>query len=174
MNDQWRLVGKIKEAHGLKGDIYVLIFSGDSSWLKTLKEFAIAPTEKDSKKTFEIEKAKVFKNGFILKPKGINDRNESEKLKGQMFFVPSDLLKSKEGERIFLAEILNFEVYNFDQLIGPIVGFSSNGPQDLLVIKFQDHEVEIPFVEAFIRDLDFDSKKLLMELPEGLLELDSE
>ncbi|WP_374073319.1 hypothetical protein [Bdellovibrio bacteriovorus] len=29
-----KLVGKIREAHGLKGDLYVLIFSGDISWAK--------------------------------------------------------------------------------------------------------------------------------------------
>ena len=175
MKDNWKLVGKIKEAHGLKGDLYVLVFSSDVSWLGQLKEFALAASEsKENQRSFKAEKAKPFKQGFIVKANGISVRNESEKLKGQLFFIPGDLLKSKQGERIYLSEILNFQVFNFKKLIGPIVGFSSNGPQDLIVVKYNDQDVEIPFVEAFIRDLDFDGQKLMMELPEGLLELGSE
>ena len=34
-----KLVGKVREAHGLKGDLYVLIFSGDISWAKKMKSF---------------------------------------------------------------------------------------------------------------------------------------
>jgi 16S rRNA processing protein RimM len=69
---------------------------------------------------------------------------------------------------------LNFQVYNFQNLIGAIVGFSSNGPQDLIVVNYNGKDIEIPFVEAFICDLDFDHKKLMMELPEGLLDLGAE
>ena len=36
-----KLVGKIREAHGLKGDLYVLIFSGDITWAKRMKKFAL-------------------------------------------------------------------------------------------------------------------------------------
>ena len=34
-------VGKVREAHGLKGDLYILIFSGDISWDKRMKQFGL-------------------------------------------------------------------------------------------------------------------------------------
>jgi 16S rRNA processing protein RimM len=94
LKDNWKLVGKIKEAHGLKGELYVLVFSGDVSWLGKLNDFAISTDETAPKQIYKCEKSKPFKNGFILKAVEVTDRNQSEKLKGQLFFVPDDLLKS--------------------------------------------------------------------------------
>ena len=36
-----KVIGKVKEPHGLKGDLYIMVFSGDVSWLPKLKSFAL-------------------------------------------------------------------------------------------------------------------------------------
>lgn len=171
--NQYRKVGKIKDAHGLKGDVYVLIFSGDTSWVKELKSFALGADE-HSLKNYTVEKAKAFKDGLMLKAEGISDRNQSEELKGKMFYIPEDLLVSDEGETIFLNEIENFDFYSGDEKVGVIVGFSSNGMQDLLVVEKISNKktVDVPFVEDFIEEIDFDNRKVIMTLPPGLLDLD--
>lgn len=173
--NQYRKVGKIKDAHGLKGDLYVLIFSKDTSWLKQLTTFALGPDESNLK-TYTVEKAKVFKDGLMLKPKDVTDRNQSEALKGQMFYIPEELLVSDEGETIFLDEILNFDFYSGDENIGVITGFSSNGFQDLLIVKKtkDQKDAEVPFVEDFIENIDFENRRVIMNLPEGLLDLTEE
>ncbi len=171
---QWLKIGKVKDAHGLKGDLYIIIFSKDISWLKQVESFALAPVENEAKKTiFEIEKIKAFKDGVMLKPKNILDRTQAEFLKGQLFYLPAEIFESDEGETIFLREILGFTVIDQnDQILGPIKDFSTNTMQDLLVVELTSGKrVEIPFVEEFIVDLDFDNKKLHMDLPEGLLDL---
>jgi 16S rRNA processing protein RimM len=168
MSENWKQVGKIKEPHGLKGELYVLIFSGDTSWVKELKVFKL------NDQVYSVERVKPFRDGLLLKPKEIVDRNQSEAVHGFDFLIPGELLVSKKGDTIFLSEILGFEVFNQDSLVGPIIKFSSNGPQDLLVVAFQGRQVDIPFVHAFIRDIDFPLRRVMMELPEGLLELGSE
>jgi len=160
----WKTVGKVKEAHGLRGELYILVFSGEVSWLPGLKTFQL------NSKSFEIQAARVFKKGLLIKPKDINDRTQAEALHGQAFSIPEDLLVSKKGETIFLNEILNFQVIDKGQSLGPITGFSSNGAQDLLQVQTIWGPVEIPFVEAFIKDIDYVAKIVSMDLPEGLLE----
>lgn len=170
-----KLVGKVKEAHGLRGELYILIFAGDISWLKKLQNFELRPKGSELEgNTYDIEKVKPFKDGFILKTAAFADRTAAEKMKGQDFLVSEDLFVSKPGETIFLKEILEFMVKNVAQEnIGPIKGFSSNGVQDLLVVQTAKGPVEIPFVEAFIKKIDFKHKTLVMDLPEGLLDLES-
>lgn len=169
----FQLVGKVREAHGLKGDLYVLVFSEDISWLKKLTHFELK-TKSGTVTTYQVERVKPFKKGFIVKAEGIDDRNASEIMKGQEFFIPSDLLVSKPGETIFLGEIMDFTVKNLTQeKIGHIVGFSSNGPQDLLVVETGKGRIEIPFVEAFIKKIDFKHQSIIMDLPEGLLDLEN-
>lgn len=167
-SESWKQVGKVKEPHGLKGELYVLIFSRETSWCKDLKSFKLGD------KVYTVERAKPFRDGLLLKPKELSDRNQSEAVHGLDFSIPAGLLVSKKGETIFLSEILGFEVYNQGSLVGPITQFSSNGPQDLLVVAYQTREVEIPFVQPFIVEILFAEKRIMMELPEGLLELGNE
>jgi 16S rRNA processing protein RimM len=172
----WRLVGKIKEAHGLRGDLYVLIFSGEAAWKDELTEFCLAKDESlVNKKIFQVEKSKAFKKGLMIKPQGVPDRTAAELLKGQLFFIPENLLVADEGDSIFLEEIEGFQVLKQSgESIGPIVGFSTNTFQDLLVIKtINGKHVEVPFVDAFVVDIDHEAKQVIVDLPDGLLELDT-
>jgi 16S rRNA processing protein RimM len=171
---QWTKIGKVKDAHSLKGDLYVLVFSKDISWLKDIDCFALAAAEKENdKKIFEIERIKAFKDGVMIKPKGIDDRTQAEALKGRLFYLPEELFESDEGDTIYLKEILGFQVLDQEQkVIGKIVEFSTNTLQDLLVVEMSSgKKVEIPFVDDFILELNFDEKTLQMDLPEGLLDL---
>lgn len=163
----WQLIGKIKEAHGLKGELYVLVFAKDTSWAKQLKVMQI------SGKTYNVIRAKAHRDGLIVACEGVTDRNASEALRSLEVSIPSDLLVSRKGETIYLKEILGFMVINNDVEIAAIESFSSNGPQDLLVVSYQKMRVEIPFVEAFIQRIDFEKKEVHMDFPEGLLELGS-
>ncbi len=169
-----KLVGKVMDAHGIRGDIYCLIFSGDVSWCDQLNELQLHLNGKPH--AFEIQKLKPFKRGFIATLKGFTDRNRAEEFKGAELWVDEGVFKSEDGEAMFLSELLNFELTDKQLgLIGRIEDFSSNGIQDLLVVKSKNAEVfEIPFVKEFVLDIDFESKKMMVDLPEGLLEINKE
>ena len=170
-----KLVGKVREAHGLKGDLYVLVFSGDISWAKKMKSFTLKKKNEEEAYEFEVERIKPFKKGIIVKGKGIADRTAAEGLEHSEFFIAEDLLVSAPGERIFLNEIQNFKLKDAEQvLLGEIVSFSSNGVQDLLVVKTtDDKKVEVPFVDEFIKKIDFKHQTVVMDLPEGLFDLEN-
>jgi len=171
---EMKLVGKVKDAHGLRGELYVLIFSGEAPWAKKLKNFELRSPKTGETVVFDVEKMKPFKQGLILKPTTMADRNAAEAVKGFEFYIPSDIFVSKPGETIYLNEILGFMVKNpAQENIGSIKAFSSNGAQDLLVVEAEKGSVEIPFVEAFIRKIDFKHKTVVMDLPEGLLDIEN-
>lgn len=170
-SNAWKLVGKIKDAQGLKGEVYVLIFSGEMEWKSKLRSILLSTEETPEQgQEFEVTKAQNHKTGLILKLKGIENRNQSEELKGKLLFISSEHFVSKKGERIFLNEILGFQVFDGDRAVGEIVQFSSNGPQDLLVIEQNQKKYDIPFVEAFLVEIDFKNRIVKMNLPEGLLD----
>jgi 16S rRNA processing protein RimM len=171
-------VGKVKDAHGLKGDLVVLIFSRDVSWLSNLTQFALLPSHLEGSeqwKYFKLESAKPYKEGLRLKPEGVVDRTQAEALKGSLFYIPAELLESEEGEPIYLSEIEGFAIVNpAGEKLGVIVGFTSNRAQDLLVVeKSSGGQAEIPFVEDFIVEIKFEDGVICMELPEGIWDLQS-
>ncbi len=172
---QLQLIGKIKDAHGIQGELLLIIFSkAHEPWLK-LQEVFLAPDEKQTPALQKIQSLRNAKLGLIVRFPGVLTRNQAEALKGQLVFVAVESFKSQPGERLFLREILGFEVFDNGRLIGKISGFSSNGPQDIILIHQpgQRAPVEIPFVEDFIVKLDQKNKILKMDLPEGLIEVNS-
>ena len=191
-SEEWMSVGKIKEASGLGGSFYVLLFVDSGDWVEKFQEIRLVHDERasvkgdgsqrnmsdDQKIILEVNQRRPHKKGLVLKCEGVSDRNQSEALLGKVVQVRSDFFVSDPGEPLFLREVLGFQVFDKSNEIGVVSGITSNGPQDLLVVTHvvsPDSQVKkeylIPFVEAFLVQVDFDKKKIEMNLPEGLLEL---
>ena len=165
-------VGKVKDAHGIKGELFIVLFAGEAFWLSKLKSLRLVPAEDKTGEVlnFDIKSARLHKNGLIVKTLTIKDRNEAESYKTRLLEVPEEFLVSEKGEEIFLREIEGFQVITKAQgKIGPIVGFGSNGEQDLLIVKTAKGEFEIPFVEPFVDEIDYEAKEIHLDLPVGLL-----
>lgn len=177
----WSLVGKVREAHGLKGEVFIVTFAKSADWAEGLKKIGFeTKTEKgpnESKTLFsefteyKVKRRKAHKVGLIAQLEGVEDRSAAEALKGALVSIPSDLLTSKVGDRIFLKEVEGFEMMDAaSKKSGTVVGFSSNNAQDLLEVKIGKEVHLVPFVPQFLVRILWDEKKIEMRLPEGLLE----
>jgi 16S rRNA processing protein RimM len=158
--------GWVRDAHGLKGELYIQLAAKKADWLDSFEEFWLET--RDGRKGFSVERAKPHKDGLIVKSDKIQDRTQAEALKGADFLIPTAYLDAAEGETIFLKQIEGFRLRNGENEMGVIVGFASNGAQDLLTVKTATKEILVPFVADFIRQIDFDNRVVIMELPEGL------
>ena len=89
---------------------------------------------------------------------------------GHFVYVPENFLVSKEGEEIFLREVLGFEVMDKQRgEVGKVVGFSGNAMQDILIIKNELGTYEVPFVSPIHLETDKKNKTLFMDIPQGLV-----
>ncbi len=165
-------VGKIKDAHGIKGEVFVYLFSEESPWLDQLSELNLGDSKENPRgdAIHSIEKMSAHKDGYIVRLKSITTRNQSELLKGKFIFIPEEWLVSNKGEEAYLLEFLNMSVFNKGERIGQVIEFDTNGTQDLLVVETEKGEVLIPLVQAFVESIDFEAKILKLNLPEGLVE----
>ncbi len=162
-------VGKIKDAHGIRGELFVVLFAGEAAWLDQLETLRLVPEAGGPEQTFAVKSARAHKNGLIVKSADIKDRNQAETLKGLIVEIPESFMVSEPGEAIYLREIQDFMLRNRGEDVGRIVKFSSNTVQDLLVVKAAGGEYEIPFVEDFVTDIDYEARVVDMDLPHGLL-----
>lgn len=189
IEENYRVVGRVKDAHGLKGEIWVVLFAGVADWLDSMKDdgkYLLSKKEslqglsESDLATFPIKGARAHKNGVILQSTTVKDRTAAEGYKGHFLVIPEDYLVAEEGESYFLSEIEGYRVIENKREIGVITGFSSNVAQDLLQVtlvkgaregvKAKD-VIEIPFVEELVTDVDDDAKQIQVELPEGLIEV---
>ncbi len=175
--NQWHLIGKVHSSQGVRGQIFVLLFPETNPWLKKWKTLVLSVTDDPHgiKKEYPIQRvqphSKQGKSGFILTLENITDKDIADSLAKMFVWIPEDFLVSKKGEEIYLREIENFMVHDKERgAVGPIVGFSSNGPQDLISVQTASGTYDVPLVKAFIVKIDFEQKTIYMDIPQGLLE----
>lgn len=170
-------MGWIKSAHGIRGEVYVQLYAEHADWNPhELKTLHLLEPKQSTLKSRMVKVCRPHKQGLIVALDGIDDRNQSEVMRSSGVYIPETALEAEPGERIFLKQILGFKLCDPDgKNLGEIIGFSSNGVQDLLHIKRENGaEALVPLVDKFIVNIDFDKQQVKMDLPQGLLTLEEE
>jgi 16S rRNA processing protein RimM len=110
---------------------------------------------------------------MVLKFEGVDSIEDAERLKSAEIQIPAEDRTKLEDGSVYVSDLLECSVIVDGREIGKVanVDFGA-GEAPLLVIK-GDKEYLIPFVEAFVKEQDLKGKRIEMQLPEGMLELDA-
>ena len=176
-DNEWLVVGLITSTHGINGKIKVKSLSDfEERFIKPGKRWI----QKEKEVPLELELTSGFKQpgkeAFIISFKGINNRNQAEKLKSYKILVKIDDIPKLKKEEFHLSELLNLKVKILEnnqlQIIGKVINLE-NEKNNLLVIKLlkNNKEVLVPFVKEIIPVVDIKNKFIIITPPLGLLEL---
>lgn len=163
----WVSFGRIRKAHGIKGE--VLLSSDSGYWPQPFPKKARISGKGVSLEQDILHSRKSCK-GYILQFKDCEDRESAQSLQGCTLYLSHNEFQSKRGGFLFLSELKDFSVFHAEaaQEIGVVSHFLSHSCQDFLVIqKPSQQECEIPFVKEYIHKIDFNQKIIYLNLPEG-------
>jgi 16S rRNA processing protein RimM len=114
-------------------------------------------------------------NGFmVFKFAGVDDMDAAESLIGYELQIPAAERAELEPGAAYVSDLIGCAVFDSSKPVGTVkdVDFTSGSAPILLVVDGK-REHMVPFAESFIRKLDVPAKRIEMQLPEGLLELDA-
>ena len=100
-------------------------------------------------------------------------REGAEEFKGaRLYFRKSDL---KRGEdEFYWFEIVGLEVLDTDgNFLGLITRILPTGGTDLFVLNSGKDEIFIPATQEVIKEIDLKGKRIVVALPEGLIDHDA-
>lgn len=162
-------IGQIVNTFGIKGAVKVNPFTDDITRFEKLKKVLI---DKNGKLIeYEIEEVKYHKNMVMLKFKGIEDITEAEKLRNLYIKINRKDAVKLPKDSYFIVDLLGMEVYSIDnELLGTIYDIFPTGSNDVYVVKDEiGKQILIPALKSVIKNIDFENKKIIVELPEGLI-----
>ena len=117
--------------------------------------------------------------GFV----NVSSIEEAERLAGQDVVVPEQERLPLSDDSVYINDLLGCTVYDRDVAIGTVrdVQFmtTADGKRrleeaaPLLTVELVSGEALIPFVKQFLVRLDVAGRAIWMDLPQGLLDLDS-
>jgi 16S rRNA processing protein RimM len=103
---------------------------------------------------------------------GVQDRGAAERLQGRYLFLEADALEPLAEGEVFYHQLLGMEVVTKDgETVGEIREVYELRPADLLEVHGPRGEVMIPFLSHVIVEVDRESGRMVIDPPEGLLDL---
>ena len=115
------------------------------------------------------------KGGMVFKFEGVDSIEEAEKLLRSEIQIPAEERAVLEEGAFYISELTGCAVVEDGREIGRVedINFGAGAAPLLIVRSESGREFMVPFVESFTRKLDLQAKRIEMQLPEGMLELDA-
>ena len=161
------VVGRIGRAHGVLGEATIEVQTDDPDIrFQVGKKLTL-----DNGRQLTIRSSRWHNQILLLAFDGVADRNQIEELRDQLISSDVDLGSLAPGEYHF-QQLIGCEVFQQNgELIGKVDEIVKLPGQDLLSVKRAGAQVLIPMVKQIIIEIDVLAKKIVVNPPEGLLDV---
>lgn len=171
------VVGHLNKAHGTRGELFLwpLTTDPDEAFAAGVDLYLADEAGEKPDPAFaevRVRGVRPFKRGFLIRLEGIDSRDQAEWLAGRYVLRPLADVRPLEDGEVFYHDLLGMRVESGDgETIGEIVEVFELSPVHLLQVGRASGTVLIPFARDMVRRLDREGKRLVVDVPDGLLEL---
>ncbi|GAB3793856.1 ribosome maturation factor RimM [Virgibacillus kimchii] len=171
MNNRMFNIGKIVNTHGIHGEVKVVRITDFEERFKPGNTVYTAG-KNEPPIQLTIESHRHHKGFDLLKFQNMNNINDIEHLKGTYLTIEEDQLTELDANEFYYHEIIGCHVYTVsEEKIGTVIEILSPGANDVWVVKRpQGKEVLIPYIEEVVKEVHTQSRKIIIEPMEGLLD----
>ncbi len=171
------VVGQLSKPHGMHGELYV--------WpLTDHPEGTFAPgvvlrlADGDAREPdpdappLRVAAVRPHRGGFLVTFGGVDSRASAGALRGRYLVRPFEEIEPLAEGEIFYHQILGLDVFTVDGTpLGRVSELYEVEPTDLLEVRGEGTEHLIPFRKDVIVEVDVEARRIVVDPPEGLLDL---
>ncbi|NND88960.1 MAG: 16S rRNA processing protein RimM [Flavobacteriaceae bacterium] len=164
-------VGKIVKKYSFKGELLIKLDTDDPELFLEMESVFVEQYK--NLIPFFIESSSLHKSSLLrVQFEEVTSEEDANALLGKELYLPLSVLPQLEGTKFYYHEIVGFQAVdtNFGD-IGKIIAVNDSTAQHLFVIEHEDKEILIPINDQFIKEIDRKKQVILLEVPEGLIEL---
>jgi len=164
-------LGKIVKKYSFKGEVLVKLDTDQPEIYNNLD--AVFIELKNKLIPFFIEKCQLHKSELLrIKFEDVITEEDADAIMKNELYLPLELLPKLEGKKFYFHEVIGFMVedVNFGN-VGIIKGINDTTSQALFEIDRNGIEILIPLNDNFIKKVDRDNLKIIVDTPPGLIEL---
>ncbi len=174
-NVNWLKIGEIVAAQGIKGEVKIHPDSDfPERFTKSGKRY-LRPSDGGDLREIELLKGRRVpgKNFYIITLAGIDDRNAAEALRGCELLIDSADMPQLSQDEYHVLQLLDLDVYNQKngENLGKVVDIIWAGHDVLEVKRSQGKNYLIPFVWEIVPVVDLLNKRIEINPPKGLLDI---
>lgn len=164
-------LGKIAKKFSFKGEVLAYLDTDEPELYQNMESVFV---ELDNNLIpFFIEQCHIHKNDFLrIKFEDVDDEIAADELIGQNLYLPLKMLPKLDGNKFYFHEVIGFNIEDKRLgIVGRIVSINDSAAQTLFEVLRGDTQILIPMIDHFLVEVDRKGKRIVMDLPEGLVEM---
>ncbi|MBO3115600.1 16S rRNA processing protein RimM [Winogradskyella sp. DF17] len=164
-------LGKIVKKYSFKGELLAKLDTDEPELYDNLD--AIFIDLRGNLVPFFIESSQLHKSDLLrLKLEDVLDESDADALLKCDLYLPLEFLPKLEGNKFYFHEVIGFTIKDksFGD-VGVIKAINDSTAQALFVVDRNSVEILIPMNDQFIVELNRGTSTIVMDLPEGLIEI---
>ncbi len=164
-------LGKVVRKHSFKGEVVIKLDTDEPELYENMD--AVFLDVGNNFIPFFIENSLLQKgNQLRVMFEDFSTEEDADSIMKCDVYLPLTLLPKLTGNKFYYHEVIGFTIedVNFGK-VGTLIGVNDKTAQPLFVIENRDKEILIPMIDDFIKKVDRENKKIVVESPEGLIEM---
>lgn len=127
--------------------------------------------DKSGQRELEIEYLRRQHGRVILKFRGVDSIWDAEALVGcELVIRRNELLEPQDGY-FYTFQLKGCSVFDREEFIGTVTDVLDSGGVEILKVDLDSEEILIPFAQAYLKNVDLPGRRIDVDLPEGLRDL---
>lgn len=164
-------IARIARPQGIRGEVIAELLTDFPERFTPLRQVWLGKSGAQARPA-ELERHRLHQDRIILKFKGCDSRNDAEALREQQVMIARDALVTLPENEFFHFDLIGCAVVARDgQTLGTVSDVQDYGAAPLLVVTIEGRETMIPLADSICTEIDIAQKRIVVALPEGLLDL---
>ena len=164
-------LGKIAKKFSYKGEVLIWLDTDEPKLYENMESVFVEINK--HLVPFFIVTSSLHKGDFLrTRFEDIDNEDDADGIMGKEVYLPLSMLPELEGDKFYFHEVIGFDAE--DQRlgnIGKIVSINDSSAQPLFEILKGETEILVPMIDDFIVKIDRENKKVILDTPEGLVEM---
>ena len=164
-------LGKIAKKFSFKGEVLIYLDTDQPELYDNLESVFVELNK--NLVPFFIENSSPHKNDFLrVRFEEVNSEEDADAILNKEVYLPLSTLPKLSGNKFYFHEVIGFEIE--DQrlgVFGKIQSINDTTAQPLFEVLNGNIEILVPMIDHFLVKIDRDNKKVIMNLPVGLVEM---
>ena len=170
MSERLIPVADVVTTHGLDGWLKLNPFNPDTTLVSSLEKLYLEKNGIASE--HKVESIKPHKGQLLAKLGGVDSIEQAEKWVGSVACVAEANLPTLNSGEYYHYQTIGLEVFDLQgKRIGVITRIWPTAAGGLYVVQGPEKEYLVPAVKEIIEKVDFAAGKMIINPPEGLLDL---
>lgn len=163
-------IGRVIKSQGNKGELKTKIYCKPQEESFFFQEIYFKLNEGES--GYKVRSFRVYKDFFILKLETVDSIAQAESFVGKDILIPEKDLETLDKEHYYNFQIMECAVFTKDgHMVGTVRDIINIKDNDLLEIEKEGRIILIPFSQSICLEVDPEKKRIVIDPPNGLLEL---